>query len=197
MRFLTSIIIIIFLINGDRGEGINYTSQNRILSEYHGDSSVLETYKVLKKISNLLNLTIPKYTTVYGRSFSVTKGDKCIGFFVFDLTDTLNNTSQSKGAIRFLNNHIYHFAPISMSWSISYILIVEKGKIKIYNAVNCESKGSKIGDVIHYIQNESALLLAEKDIIKRVRSYRLYGQYHKVDIYSTLNCDYFVPTSSD
>jgi len=64
------------------------------------------------------------------------KGNKPLGFFVYDLTDTLNNSNN--GEIKFREGHIYHFAPTDLYFSYSNICILSKGKLYYFRALNCK-----------------------------------------------------------
>ena len=148
---------------------------------------------VLDTIANFLNKSIPDYKQINKIGFYVSEENRCGGFFVYDLTDTLNNSILNRDSFTFKNNHVYHFASTSMPWSISNILILENGRMKIFKAINCEDKGDKVSDVLDYVLNKPSLQSGDKGIVDRIKKFHSYGRYIRTDVHSSLNCDYYKP----
>ena len=148
---------------------------------------------VLDTITNFLNKSIPDYKRINKIGFYVSDENRCGGFFVYDLTDTLNNSILKRDSFTFTNNHVYHFASTSMTWSISSILILENGHMKIFKAINCEDKGDRVSDVLDYVLNKPSLQSGDKGIVDRIKNFHSYGRYIRTDVYSSLNCDYYKP----
>jgi hypothetical protein len=168
------------------------TTNDTLIKMSTSDSSYQKRI-ILDTIANFLNESIPGYKQVNKIGFYVSDENRCGGFFVYDLTDTLNNSILKRDSFTFTNNHVYHFASTSMPWSISNILILENGHMKIFKAINCEDKGDKISDVLNYVLNKPSLQSGNKGIDDRIKNFRNYGRYIMTDIHSSLNCDYYNP----
>jgi len=155
-------------------------------------TSSAQTKSILDSMATILNESLPAYKQINKRGFYVSDENRCIGFFVYDLTDTSNNSFTDPGSFKVIDNHVYHFAAISMQWSISNILILESGHLKIFRAINCDDKGDRVQDVLDYLQKSHSSLLADDNLYNRVKSFRTYGRYVRTDVHSSLNCSNFV-----
>ncbi|TWV98928.1 hypothetical protein [Chitinophaga pinensis] len=110
-----------------------------------------------------------------------------VGAFIWDLTDTLNKETEFNECIALKEGHIYHFSPIRENYSYSSVAILNNGNVKIFKALNCPQKGDKLDDVIRYI-TDSLSVPDKTALIDRVRNYRHYGSYLRIDPQSTFNC---------
>lgn len=144
---------------------------------------------VLEKFSNSLNTSIPEYRNIYEEGFYINKEGRSVGFFIYDLTDTLNREATSEDCIKFYDNHIYHFCPIKYRYSFSHIAVLENGSINIFKSVNCINRGDKLDDLISYLNQKITNNPKKEEIITRVKNYRKYGYYSKTDEQSELKCD--------
>jgi hypothetical protein len=136
--------------------------------------------KILENLAKTLDSSAPEYKKFFNQGFFV-KNERGGGFFIYDLTDTSNKEISSSDCINFINNHVYHFAPVQMMFSFSHMLILEDGNLKIFKSINCNTKGDTLEDVIEYLSQK---LKNDKDkgvIIDRVKKYREFGIYSTVD----------------
>jgi hypothetical protein len=129
----------------------------------------------LKKLDHILKRSIPYYNEF-----------PLMGYFVFDLTDPSNsyksrrNGLPEKGCINFINNHVYHFSANDWSSSKSQIAILEDGKMKVFNSINCKGSKAKLDNVLRYV-SENLKDRNKDDTITRLKNYRRYGLYQTVD----------------
>ncbi len=130
---------------------------------------------VLKKLNRIL-----KNSNSYYDEFPL------IGFFVYDLTDPSNSYKKQmyglpeEGCINFINNHVYHFSTGDWSSSFSHIAILEDGKMKVFNSINCKGSKAKLDDVLLYVSEKLKDKNKDETII-RLKNYRRYGVYETVD----------------
>lgn len=143
-------------------------------------------HQVLERLAQILNQSIPEYAHVFGNGFYV-EDERGVGFFIYDLTDPSNKGTPLYDCVDFRNDHIYHFAPIRQHYSISHIVILEDGRLKVFKAINCRESRDKLEDVISYVTRKLRSDKHKDEIIDRVRHYRRYGFYTKVDD-SSLTC---------
>jgi hypothetical protein len=196
MRSASSIMMMIVMISilgidqikEDKQGDVQCTYKKNVVRRCPENSDALYDRKqVLKQLAKILNRSVPEYRHVSSRGFYV--GDERGGkFFVHDLTDPSNKDTSLKDCIDFKNHHIYHFAPIAHHFSLSHIVILEDGKLKVFRSINCKDRGDKLEDVIGYL-NQKLMNDKDKDeILDRVRNYRKYGIYVKIDD-SSLVCE--------
>jgi hypothetical protein len=62
------------------------------------------------------------------------------------------------------------------------------GEVKIFKAVNCPEKGDKIEDVIKYIKDSLPAREVNQELIDRVKDYRKYGVYLRIDEQTDFIC---------
>lgn len=142
--------------------------------------SLYDRRRILAKLANTLNHSVPEYKRVVRSGFKVEE-DKGVGFFIYDLTEISNKGTPLYDCVNFKNNHVYHFAPIKHHYSLSHIVVLEDGKLKIFRAINCKDRGDTIEDVISYLNQKLMNDKDKDDILGRVKSYRKYGTYVTVD----------------
>ena len=65
---------------------------------------------------------------------------------------------------------------------------MENGKLKIFKSINCKDRGDKLEEVIAYLNQKLANDKNKDEILERVKNYKKYGKYFKMDNYSTLVC---------
>lgn len=139
---------------------------------------------------------------VLKKSNSFYKEFALMGFFVYDLTDPLNNYTSERhgfseqGCVNFINHHLYHFSPISLSSSNSQILFLEEGKLKIFKAINCPGSKDKLADVVRYVKEKLKDDKNKEDTLTRLKHYRRYGTYSTVDS-TEYTCGEKPPPNSD
>jgi hypothetical protein len=131
---------------------------------------------VLNELAEVLNDSIPEYPKVRGRGFYSTP-DNGIGFFVVDLVNPRNQDRTLKDCVEFINGHVYHVAPSGATYSLSHIVILEEGKLKVFRSINCPGRGDKIEDVLNYVSAKLAGDKNREQVLDRVRNYRKYGSY--------------------
>ncbi len=145
--------------------------------------------RTIKQLAKILNKSVPERKTLYRTGFDITDDNGSpAGFFIYDLTDTSNRDVTSTGCIEFMENHIYHFAPFDYALSLSHILILENGRLEIFKSINCTDRGDKLEDVIAYINQKLAKDENKDEILERIKNYRKFGRYFKMDNYSELVC---------
>lgn len=146
---------------------------------------------MLKKLNRILKKRIPYYDEF-----------PLMGYFVFDLTDPSNSYLSERhglgeaGCINFINNHVYHFSAGDLDSSKSQIAILEDGKLKVFNSINCGSK-DKLDDVLEYVSRVLKEGKNKDDTITRLKHYRRYGIYQTVDS-TAYSCNKeVIPENSD
>jgi hypothetical protein len=145
--------------------------------------------EVLEKFASTLNSSIPEYKEVFEDGFYINNDGSAIGFFIYDLTDTINREIYLKECIHFINNHVYHFAPIRLRYSFSHIAILENEEIKFFKSINCNNRGDSVEDVLKYIDKKMSNDAKRIEVLQRVKSYRKYGDYIQTDSQSQLICN--------
>ena len=167
----------------------SFSKKERLVNHADQDSQYNKR-ELLDTLSRILSESLPKYKEFFPGGFDVANDGTPGGFFVYDLTDTLNNTISDHGKFEFRNNHIFYFAPNNATFSTSNILILEDGRIKIFLAVNCD-KGDRVTDILSYMSGRPALIT--DGIEDRIRNCHNYGWYSMVDVHSSLDCNYYRP----
>jgi hypothetical protein len=131
---------------------------------------------VLDELADILNKSIPEYSTGGNRGF-YRDNESGIGFFVFDLINPSNKDLSLQDCVDFINGHIYHVAPSDSHYSLSHIVILEEGKLKVFRSVNCPGRGDRLEDAINYVSVKLSHDKQRDEILDRVRNYRKYGFY--------------------
>lgn len=147
---------------------------------------------ILDELNRILEKSIPRYGEFPSKDF-----------FVFDLTDPSNNYKLTgdglpeQRCINFINNHAYHFSPAELFYSESHIGILEDGNLKVFRSINCKESKDKLDDVIAYVSKKLEASPSKEDTITRLKHYRRYGLYKKIDETSSY-CSYGeIPENSD
>jgi hypothetical protein len=83
--------------------------------------------------------------------------------------------------INFINNDVYHFSAAKLHSSKSQIAILEDGKLKVFNSINCKGSKEKLDDVLRYVGVKLKDSPGKEDTITRLKHYRRYGVYKTVD----------------
>jgi hypothetical protein len=135
--------------------------------------------RVLDEVAAVLNKSIPEYAAGVKRGF-YTSHERGIAFFVWDLTNPKNTDLTYPDCIDFINGHIYHVAPSDAHYSLSHIVILEEGKLRVFRSVNCPSRGDRIEDAIEYVSAKLSHDKQRDEIIDRLRNYRKYGSYGRL-----------------
>lgn len=164
-----------------------FTSNGQVNNQCSVNSDKLyNRKKIIKTLGEILNKSIPE--NVWGKYGIAENGDSPAGFFIYDLTDPSNKVINSTECIEFKNNHMYHFAPFDYAFSLSHIVILENGKLKLFKSVNCKDRGDRLEDVIAYINQRLVNDKNKAEILERVKNYRKYGKYFNMDNFSSLIC---------
>jgi hypothetical protein len=132
--------------------------------------------RVLDELADILNNSIPEYSKGVSQGF-YSDNDSGIGFFVVDLTNPTNKSLTLQDCVDFINGHVYHVAPSDSYYSLSHIVILEKGKLKVFRSVNCPSRGDRLEDAINYVSDKLSRDKQRDETIDRVRNYKKYGFY--------------------
>lgn len=141
----------------------------------------------LEKFAAILNTSIPEFEEENGFKFSTEK-DKTKGFGVYDLVDTSNSDSgDGNNCVNLINKHIYHVVPVLNAYSFSHLIFLHNGNMKVFKSVNCKEKGDTIDNVLNYIK-ENLEDENKSEILERIKNYRKYGKYIRVDNFSRVNC---------
>jgi len=156
---------------------------------FTNSDSLYNRAEVIKHLARILNKSIPERKKTYGTGYGITEsGNSPAGFFIHDLTDIANKDITSTGCIEFKQNHIYHFAPFDYAFSLSHILILEKETLKVFKSINCKNRGDRIEDVLDYLNQKLNNDKNKVEILERVKNYRQYSKFFKMDGHSTLVC---------
>ncbi len=132
--------------------------------------------RVLGELAKVLNKSIPEYSKGFPKGF-YSDSENAIGFFVVDLTNPANKQLTFQDCVDFINGHVYHVAPEDSYYSLSHIVILEEGKLKVFRSVNCPPRGDRLEDAISYVSAKLAHDKQRDQIIDRVRNYKKYGFY--------------------
>lgn len=138
--------------------------------------SLYDRSGVLAELANILNKSIPEYSKGVSKGF-FSDNESGIGFFVVDLMNPSNRSFTLQDCVDFINGHVYHVAPPDLHYSLSHIVILEDGKLKVFRSVNCPSRGDRLEDAINYLSAKLSHDRQRDEIIDRVRHYRKYGFY--------------------
>jgi hypothetical protein len=82
--------------------------------------------KVLEHFANVLNASAPGVRKYEDAGVHV-EDEKPQQFFIFDLIDPSNTSTQSTGCVSLINKHIYHCAARYIPVSFSNVVILEDG----------------------------------------------------------------------
>lgn len=145
-----------------------------------------ERGKVFSELASILETSIPEYKKLIPAGFGVTDG-RPRAFFVYDLSDPLNNRKNGWGCVNLIDRHIYHVSPFETMFSFSHIVILEDGKMKVFKSINCRDRGDSLEDVLAYLDKSLENNKEKTEILDRVRKYREFGKYSTVDDH-TLRC---------
>src|SRR5215204_3315378 len=132
--------------------------------------------RVLSELANVLNESIPEYAKGVPKGF-YSDSENAIGFFVVDLTNPSNKQATFQDCVNFRNGHVYHVAPHDSYYSLSHIVILEEGNLKVFRSVNCPSRGDRLEDAISYVSAKLAGDKQRDEVVNRVRTYKKYGFY--------------------
>lgn len=130
---------------------------------------------LLEEFDRILKTSIPAYAHFPSR-----------GFFVYDLSDPANKYIpapfvQADACISFINNHVYHFAPVEFAFSQSHIAVLEEGQLKVFKSINCKNSNEQLTDVIAYLEKRLKRDRNREELLTRVRNYRSHGFYFNTD----------------
>jgi hypothetical protein len=138
--------------------------------------SLYDRHKILKELADLLNHSIPEFSKANPKGF-YTDGENGIGFFVVDLTNPSNEYVSLGDCVDFINGDVYHVAPLHEYYSLSQIVILEEGKLKVFRSINCPGRGDRLEDVLNYVSARLSNDKQKNEIINRIRDYRKYDHY--------------------
>lgn len=186
MTILQTILLLALQYQGSSCDNQNICLGAYDVSRLQDTSSRYEGNIVLKKLARVLNRSCPQCKFHYDPNGFYVEEGRPVDFFVFDLTDTLNRSFPHDNYIEFRENHIYHFAPKYYEHSYSHLVILRKGKMKIFRSINCPGKGSDIEKVFKYLDKINIL---DAQIRRNVSLYRKFGRYVKMDYQTVLRCD--------
>jgi hypothetical protein len=139
-------------------------------------------------LARMLEESVPEYKRVFPAGFG-TVGDRPRAFFVYDLSDPLNNKTNSWSCVQLANHHVYHVAPVEAGFSFSHIVVLEGGKFKVFKSLNCRNRGDSLESVLTYLDKTLENNKDKQDILNRVKKYREFGVYSSIDN-DTPSCDY-------
>lgn len=191
-KFLwVNVFILFFVFTAICQESDGKTVEYGMLNKCPVNSdSLYDRKRTIKRLAKILNKSIPERKRLYGTGYDVSDDGKSpAGFFIYDLTDPSNKDISSTGCIEFRESHIYHFAPFDYALSLSHLVILANGNLKVFKSINCKDRGDKIEDVTTYLNQTLANDKNKDEIIKRVKNYKNYGKSFKMDNYSKLVCE--------
>lgn len=138
--------------------------------------SLYDRSRVLDELAEILNKSIPEYSDAVSKGF-YSDNERGLGFFVVDLTNPTNRDLKLQDCVDFINGHVYHVAPSDLHYSLSHIVILENGKLKVFRSVNCPSRGDRLEDAINYVTAKLSHDRQRDEILGRLRQYRKFGEY--------------------
>lgn len=142
--------------------------------------------KVLDTLASKMNYLAGYYKVNHPTGYSV-QSESFYNFFVYDLIDTANNSK--KGCVEFLNNHVYHFSSINMRYLYSNVLVLADGRMQFFLGINCKNRINSIDEVIGFLTCHLKNNPQRDVLIDRVRNYKKYGQFYRVDTMSSILCE--------
>ena len=181
MKKALLIILLIFVMVMDSCTNTNGYNVSRYLISYNGK---YDNKELLDLFANILNHSVPSFKKINHEGFFVDEVGRTIGFFVFDLTDPTNTIPPPIGTnkiFQFIDGHVYDFCPLEIDLSISHIAYLEKSNIMVFKGINCPEKGDEISIVLGYLDEKLKNDFQKKEILERVKRYRDYGYYVKID----------------
>ena len=161
--------------------GVKGLSANNPLNGIDTMSYNYDQTKVLNSFCTVLYELKKHYNFTEKLIYYGVKTNKPVGFFVYDLSDTLNNSKN--GTVNFKEGHIYHFAPRDLYYSYSSFCFLLKGKLVFFKAVNCKKPINNINEVISFLENHLTNNVDSKEVIKRVPDYKHYANLKMNDLY--------------
>lgn len=145
--------------------------------DYTSDSAFNDTL-LLNFFADTLNYYIDALCDSNRNHCRVENG-RPVNFFVYDLVDTTNNTTDCEKIV-FNNSHIYHISTHAIKFSYSQIVILENDAVKIFCNVNCSSIQDNIETIIEYITENNIVLDQNQEVITRLKNYRKFGDYFRM-----------------
>ena len=139
----------------------------------------------LNKMAEVLNNAVPIYRELYDPEGFFIKEGIPANFFVYNLIDTTNNAFPPKFPIKLEKNGIYHFSPVFLRFSYSYIAVVKEGNLKFFGFLNCKGTGDDIADVVDFVKKKFDW---SEEVLARIRNYRSHGRYIGMDPQSNVEC---------
>lgn len=123
--------------------------------------------------------------TIYSEVFK--KNGIQTQFYITNLSSDTKETikSNSLKENKFLQDGVYVFYVKDIRYSFTHIYVKHKGKIKIFESINCPNDNLKINQAIAYIRDN---FKNEESVVNNILSYSKYINYLKVDPQSKLNC---------
>ncbi len=182
-------LIVIFQISEPGSVDITVISKGASLKERMSKGcpvnpdSLYNRQEILRQFAGILNKATPPDLQELFKKY--VEDERAVDFFVYDLTDTSNKNISKVDCVNFTNNHIYHFAATRIPFSISYIAVLEGGKMKIFDALNCSEGKGDLGNLLLYLNEKLKDDKNKDEIITRVKNYRRYGTYWRVDEFGT------------
>lgn len=109
-------------------------------------------------------------------------------FYIMDLSSDVKETIKSDSLKNrpLLNDGVYAFYIKDIRYSFIHIYLKSKGKIKIFESVNCPPNNLKIKQAITYIKDNFGY---KENLVESVSNYSKYIQYYKIDPQSKFNCE--------
>jgi len=173
---LVILLSVLFLSNCKSNSGLFSKKENE--SKTLKSDSIYNEEMIITIFADIINDSLQ---TNRNRTFAMCRleGMSPVGFFIYDLVDTTNNTINNNG-IAFINKHIYHFSSWEYRFSYSNICVLDGEEIVIFRNVNCTQSNENIEDVIEYVSkiyNDESI----DDIINRLTNLKKYSHWFRVD----------------
>jgi hypothetical protein len=143
--------------------------------------------KILKKFAKKLNYLSKYYKDDYPSNYTVTS-ETFYNFYIVDLVDTTNNTAK-KDKFYFQERHIYLFSSLNYNFLYCNICFIQNGELYYFLSLNCKNSVDKIENVIEFANTFLAGSRNKDVIIDRIRNYKKYIFYYKIDNFSYPFCE--------
>jgi hypothetical protein len=181
MKLFTISCLMLFLSNIFFLPAFTATNREKIASRAY------DKKKVLKKFAKQFNYLSKYYHDGYPRKYEVTSISS-YNFWVADLVDTTNSSLQ-KEDLYFTEGHIYVISTLNYNYLYYNIVFLNKGNLIFFRAVNCKNYINSLEEVIKSAEIFLIEDYKKKSILNRLKSYKKYSSYYKMDAISYPVCE--------
>ncbi len=144
--------------------------------------------QIFNQLADMLNTSIPEYKARLGFGFRV-ENEEPVGFGIYDLTDTSNKYLDENDCVNFIEGHVYNVFPIFHPFSFNHVVILESKVLTNFNSINCIDRGNTIEEVFDFLNQKFSNSSPNREaVLERVKNYREFGKYLRIDPLSRVLC---------